>query len=347
MNTITTGTQETSRLVTGMRTAGDKEKAPVLFLHGNCSSSVFYDRLLERLPPELYGVAVDLRGYGASEAKPLDATRGLGDFADDVFALWEEHFDGRPVQVVGHSVGGALALDLAIRHPKMVKSLLLVAPMSPYGFGGTKGNDGELCYPDAAGSGGGTANPEFAQRLKDKDLGTESDFSPRNVFRGYYVHEFEAPNEDDLIASLCTTVVEEANYPGDLTPSENWPNVAPGEKGMNNALSPKYFNASGFADIEIRPNVLWVYGDQDKIVSDNSLFDLGVLGKLGAVPGWPGEDVYPAQPMISQTRAVLEKYKANGGAYTEEVFEACGHSPYVEQEEKFMKVAWPFLLENA
>jgi hypothetical protein len=42
------------------------------------------------------------------------------------------------------------------------------------------------------------------------------------------------------------------------------------------------------------------------IVSDNSFFDFGTLGKLGYVPGWPGEEVYPPQPMVGQTRSMLE-----------------------------------------
>jgi len=344
--TITTATLETSRLNTGYRTVGNKDAAPVLFLHGNCSSSAFFDGVLEKLPEELYGVAVDLRGFGASEAKTVDATRGLGDFADDVHAFWQAHFDGRPVQLVGHSVGGGLALDLAVRHPAMVKSITLVAPMSPYGFGGTKGNNGELCTDDAAGSGGATANPEFVKRIQEQDAGAESDFSPRNVFRGFYVHQYEAPNEDALVASILSTVVSDANYPGDSTASENWPAVAPGATGMNNAISPKYFNVSGFADVENKPAVLWVRGDKDQIVSDNSMFDLGALGALGAVPGWPGEDAFPAQPMVGQMRAVLDAYKANGGLYKEEVFADCGHSPYIEQEEKFLQTTLPFLLDQ-
>ena len=41
------------------------------------------------------------------------------------------------------------------------------------------------------------------------------------------------------------------------------------------------------------PDVLSVRGDSDQIVSDTSLVDLGYLGQLGAVPGWPGAEPYP------------------------------------------------------
>jgi pimeloyl-ACP methyl ester carboxylesterase len=89
--------------------------------------------------------------------------------------------------------------------------------------------------------------------------------------------------------------------------------------------------------------VLWVRGDSDAIVSDASLFDLGHLGKLGAVPGWPGEEVYPPQPMVAQVRAVLDAYRAGGGEYREEVLADCGHSPHVERPEEFRGLLREFL----
>ena len=72
------------------------------------------------------------------------------------------------------------------------------------------------------------------------------------------------------------------------------------------------------------------------IVSDNSFFDFGTLGKLGYVPGWPGEEVYPPQPMVGQTRSLLEKYAAQGGSFEEVVIADTGHTPYVEKPEEFM-----------
>jgi len=137
--------------------------------------------------------------------------------------------------------------------------------------------------------------------------------------------------------------VGDDNYPGDATASENWPNVAPGTRGMNNAISPKYCDLSSFAGIEPRPDVLWVRGSDDAIVSDTSLLDFGFLGRLDAIPGWPGDDVYPPQPMVSQIRAVLDEYKARGGAYREEAIPDCGHTPHVERPEEFRRLLFGFL----
>ena len=72
-------------------------------------------------------------------------------------------------------------------------------------------------------------------------------------------------------------------------------------------------------------------GADDVIVSDTSLFDLNYLGQIGVVPGWPGAEVAPPQPMVSQTRAVLDRYAGNGGAYEEITLADCGHSAHLEQ----------------
>jgi hypothetical protein len=61
------------------------------------------------------------------------------------------------------------------------------------------------------------------------------------------------------------------------------------------------------------------------------MFDFGTLGKLEAVPGWPGREVYPPQPQIAQTRAMLDRYAAGRGSVRELVLEGCGHGPLIER----------------
>jgi pimeloyl-ACP methyl ester carboxylesterase len=343
----------TPRVKTHFLTSGSEEGMPVLFIHGNVSSARFWEETLAALPPRYRGLAPDLRGFGQSETKPLDATRGLRDFSDDLFSLAETlelTAGGRKVHLVGWSVGGGVAMQYAIDHPEQVASLVLMSPMSPYGFGGTKGATGIPCWPDYAGSGGGTANPEFVKRLAEGDRGTESDNSPRNVMNTFYYKppfRVAAEWEEVFVSALLDTKTGDNNYPGDMTTSENWPGVAPGTRGMNNAISSKYCNLSGFAEITPRPDVLWVRGADDQIVSNTSLFDFGYLGQIGAIPGWPGEHVYPAQPMISQIRHVLDAYQARGGRYREEVIANSGHSPHIEQPDTFRKLVFAFLDEHS
>ena len=66
------------------------------------------------------------------------------------------------------------------------------------------------------------------------------------------------------------------------------------------------------------------------MINDGSAREMGTLGKMGHVPGWPGEEAFPPQPMVSQTRAVLERYRAAGGRVGEEAFEGSGHFPPID-----------------
>jgi pimeloyl-ACP methyl ester carboxylesterase len=101
------------------------------------------------------------------------------------------------------------------------------------------------------------------------------------------------------------------------------------------AFNRKYFNASALATIDPKPPILWIRGDSDLIVGDMAMFDLAALGAIGAVPGYPGAEECPPQPMLAQTRAVLDQYAANGGQYEEVVIADAGHSPYLEKPAEF------------
>ena len=305
-----------------------------MLVHGNASSALFWQEVMLALPDDLRVIAVDLRGFGSTETLPVDASRGCRDFSDDVHATLEALGLG-PVHLVGWSMGGGVVMQYALDHP--VRSLTLQAPVSPYGFGGTL-PDGSLLTPDGAGTGGGGANPDFVQRLADGDTSDESPTSPRNVFRSAYVSPgYTGDHEDLWVASMLTTATGVDNYPGDSTPSESWPGFGAGTRGVLNALAPTNFSTAGIVDLEVKPPILWVRGTADAIVSDASYFDLNMLGKAGVVPGWPGDDVAPPQPMVTQTRQVLEAYAAAGGSYTELAFEGVGHAPHLERPAEFVE----------
>jgi len=321
---------------------GPADGTPVLLIHGNCSSGPFWEPFVRRLltAGSFRVVAPDLRGYGTTEAAPVDATRGLRDFADDVAALLDVVFGpgARPI-VAGHSMGGGVAMQLTIDHPSRVAALLLEAPVSPYGFGGTRDLVGTPTTADFAGTGAGTANPAFVARLAAKDRSSDDPTSPRLVMRGTYVADPAAfgADEDAMLETVLSTVVGTDNYPGDATTVASWPGMGPGARGVLNAMSPKYFRvADALVALPDKPPVTWVRGSLDAIVGDASLFDLAQLGRLGIVPGWPGEDAAPPQPMVGQTRAVLERYALAGGSFTEVLLDGCGHSPHIERPAEFL-----------
>ena len=321
---------------------GPEDGAPVVLIHGNCSSGAYWEPFVRRLltSGSWRVVAPDLRGYGGTDPAPVDSTRGLRDFADDVAALLPLVFPAgtRPL-VAGHSMGGGVAMHLAIANPDRIAGLLLEAPVSPYGFGGTRDLVGTLTTDDFAGTGAGGVNPEFLSRLAAKDRTSDDPASPRMVMRTFYVADPDAfgADEDAMLETLLSTVAGPDNYPGDTSTVASWPTVGPGVRGVLNAMSPKYFSvADDLVALSPKPPVVWVHGSADAIVGDASLFDLAQLGKLGAIPGWPGEDACPPQPMVSQTRAVLQRYAAAGGTFREVELDGCGHSPHIERPTEFL-----------
>ena len=314
-----------------LRSAAPTGDVSVVFVHGNVSSSLFWQPLMLDLPPEINAVAVDLRGYGGSEAAPVDATRGLRDWSDDLAEVIDELGLG-PAHLVGWSMGAGVVMQYALDHP--ARSLTLLSPVSPYGFGGTA-LDGSLLTPDAAGTGGGGANPDFVARLQDGDRSSDSPTSPRTVYATTYVKPgFVSEHEEIWVDSMLTTATGEDSYPGDATTSKNWPGFAPGARGVLNTMAPTYLNLSGLVDLADKPPVLWIHGADDVIVSDTSYFDLNFLGQIGAIPDWPGVEIAPPQPMKAQTRAVLDAYAANGGRYSELALDNCGHSPHLEHPDR-------------
>ena len=339
MEGVTATRITTDRITTRVLFTGPEGGVPVLFLHGNFSSATWWEETMMVLPQGYRGIAPDLRGYGdADPAKHIDATRGMQDFTDDIDALLD-HLHIEKAHIAGCSLGGAIVWRMMIDYPERFLTIVVINPGSPYGFGGTKDDVGTPCFTDYAGTGGGMGDPEVIRRVKDRDRSMESQFSPRVGIRGLFNPQFIPDREEELLSSLLSIHLGEQDYPGDSTPSPNWPYVAPGVWGPNNAMSPKYMDdVSEIYDGRLKLPVLWLRGSHDQTISDTSISDPGFLGKMGHIPDWPGDEIYPPQPMLRQTRAVLEKYAAAGGSYQEIVIENAAHIPFIEKPEAFNEV---------
>jgi hypothetical protein len=91
-------------------------------------------------------------------------------------------------------------------------------------------------------------------------------------------------------------------------------------------------------------NILWTHGTADIVVADGSAWEMGTLGKMGVVPGWPGEEVFPPQAMVTQIRNVLTAYKDAGGQVQMEMFEGSGHGPLFDATERWSGTFFKFLV---
>lgn len=126
--------------------AGATALAPVVLLHGLTDSSACWPLVLPRLAATRRVLAFDARGHGGNPLpdEPFTVSALAADVAEALTAL-----DLGPAVVVGHSMGGVTAEQLALAHPGLVAALVLEDPAW---------NDG----PDAGGMPGWLA-PEIAR----------------------------------------------------------------------------------------------------------------------------------------------------------------------------------------
>ncbi len=187
----------------------------------------------------------------------------------------------------------------------------------------------------------------MVERLKAGDLGTDDQLSPRNVFRNLLLNPPQVvEREDAYIEAMTETHFGPDAYPGDSVPSANWPFVGPGQFGGPNGLSPKWSQDPGrILAAEPKPPVLWIRGAGSLIISDGGPLDAGTWGSTGIIPGYPGPEVYPPQPMVTQTRSFLGRYEAAGGSYREVSMLECGHIPFLEKPDEFNEVLHAHLRE--
>jgi len=336
---------KTSRLTVSYFEKGDPSKELLILIHGNTSSNLFYLGNMEELSKDFHVIAPDLRGYGFTEKLPIDATNGLKIWSEDIRSFVESLNIQKKPHFLGWSMGGGVVLQYAIDYPEDVASITLMNPISPFGYSGTKDAAGTANNEYYSGTGAGTVNPAFVQALKDKTRDVSNPFSAPSVLKSYFAPDYKIdPDwEEIFVDSMLQMGIGEDFYPGNSVECPVWPFVVPGDKGIANAMSPKFVNLSKIADISPKPPILWFRGAKDAIVSDACMLDIGYLGKLGYVPGWPGDEAYPAHPMVMQTRYVLEKYKENGGTYEEFVFEDAGHGPNVEKPKEFCEKLTAFI----
>jgi branched-chain amino acid transport system permease protein len=105
------------------------EGVPVLYVHGNLGSLRWYERVMDI--PGCRTVALDMPNFGRSG--PLEGEPDIDGYADHVAAFISARALDRPV-LVGHSLGGAVAISLAARSPTLIRGLVLVDSAPPSGY---------------------------------------------------------------------------------------------------------------------------------------------------------------------------------------------------------------------
>lgn len=96
---------------------------PVLFIHGLGSSTEDWDPQVDALQRSYRVITYDVRGHGQTE-KPA-GPYSVKQFAEDAARLIE-HLRLAPVHVIGLSMGGMIAFQLAVDRPDLLRSLVIV-----------------------------------------------------------------------------------------------------------------------------------------------------------------------------------------------------------------------------
>ena len=99
---------------------------PLLMLHGLGGTKISFLPTVAAVAPGMRAIAMDMPGFGDSD-KPLAAPYDPPMFADWAAALLDELGIER-AHVMGHSLGGRAALELALRHPERVHSVIGMTP---------------------------------------------------------------------------------------------------------------------------------------------------------------------------------------------------------------------------
>jgi pimeloyl-ACP methyl ester carboxylesterase len=110
----------TPRTVSALRWGTDPVE--VVFVHGGAQNAHTWDTVVLAL--DRPALAVDLPGHGHSAWRD-DGAYSPVTMADDLAVVVERHAPGARL-VVGMSLGGLTSMELAVRHPRLVRSLVMI-----------------------------------------------------------------------------------------------------------------------------------------------------------------------------------------------------------------------------
>ena len=97
---------------------------PLILLHGGVGAIEMFGEVLPLLAKGWQVIAVDLQAHGRTA--DIDRPLSVESMADDIAALIE-HLGFEKADIMGYSLGGGVALQTAIRHPVVVRKLVLVS----------------------------------------------------------------------------------------------------------------------------------------------------------------------------------------------------------------------------
>ncbi len=100
-----------------------KGSEPILLLHGNVSSTEYWNKFLKILPDRYQAVALDQRGCGKTEHSAIGYN--IPQFVEDL-NQFTERLRLKRFHLIGHSMGGQVSMLFTLKHPEKVETLALL-----------------------------------------------------------------------------------------------------------------------------------------------------------------------------------------------------------------------------
>lgn len=109
---------------------GRNDAPPIMALHGWLDNAASFSRLGPRLAGNNRVIALDLPGHGQSFHRPPGESYELLDYVRDLAQFLEQHAPEGAV-LLGHSLGGIIAMLLAVAAPDRVRGLVMIDSLGP------------------------------------------------------------------------------------------------------------------------------------------------------------------------------------------------------------------------
>ena len=106
--------------------SGKGKKRHILFIHGLGSAADRWMKIPDALSSKFHSIAIDLPGFGESD-KPANIEYTIDQFRKIIISFQKEiSIHNEEISLIGHSLGGYIASEIAIQHKNHVKQLVLI-----------------------------------------------------------------------------------------------------------------------------------------------------------------------------------------------------------------------------
>ena len=175
-------------------TLGDKNKYPLIFLHGALVFTDYYNDLIEDLSKEYYIIAIDIRGHGRTTIG--NNSFSFTQISNDIIQLLDQ-LEINEFNLVGHSLGGIILLYLSKDYPNRINKGVSIASL--YHYNGIDFNNDKFKF--------------FTQDGFRKEKGLYSNFILKVIDKSYHrIGELDKYNKTKSILAGSESII----YP-DLT----------------------------------------------------------------------------------------------------------------------------------